>query len=95
MYCPTDHATCPPRCSAYLTGALRTCPGISAGLSADDRAFMQTQCHKTDAPTAAPAPPAAAGTGIYALSAVDIEGNEIQFSQFMGKVTLFVNVAQF
>lgn len=92
MYCPSDHLSCPRGCADFLTRRLGDCPGISASLSAADRTFLTRTCHKTDAPAPAPA---AAGTNFYALSAVDIEGNEVQFSQYMGKVSLVVNVAQF
>eukprot|EP01051_Picozoa_sp_SAG22_P008684 SAG22_NODE_679_length_7944_cov_2.240408_3_plen_130_part_00 len=93
MYCPADHASCPSACSHYLTQKLAACPGISAGLSSADQRFMRDACHKTDA--AAPAADGGAGQGFYALSAIDIEGNLQEFSSYMGKVSLVVNVAQF
>jgi hypothetical protein len=41
------------------------------------------------------APAAQTGTGFYAMSAIDIEGNTVEFSQYQGTVSLVVNVAQF
>ena len=38
---------------------------------------------------------AAQGTNFYALSAVDIGGNSVDFSQYMGTVSLVVNVATY
>jgi hypothetical protein len=36
-----------------------------------------------------------AGTNFYALQAIDIDGNLVDFSQYMGSVSLVVNVATY
>ena len=57
-------------------------------LHADDYDFIASECGLSDSS-------GQVGTGFYAMSAVDIEGNTVELSQYQGTVSLVVNVAQF
>ena len=97
--CPADYAECDASCRGFLTRQLAGCPTLSAGLSMRDMMFITDTCNidprnrpsKTEGADAG----APEGQGFYALSAIDIEGNEQSLSQYACSVSLVVNVAQF
>ena len=73
------------------------CPTLSAGLSMRDMAFITDTCNIDPRPSKTEGAEAGTpeGQGFYALSAIDIEGNEQSMSQYACSVSLVVNVAQF
>ena len=81
---------------AFLTRQFGRCPSLVEGLSAADLSFMVDTCGM-DRPSSSKADAAApsGGTGFYSLSAIDIEGNTVDFARYQDTVSLVVNVAQF
>ena len=81
-YCASDYALCSDGCRGFLTRQFGRCPSLAAGLSDADMTFIVTTCgierpqvSKGDGPVAG------SGTGFYSLSAIDIEGNTVDFAQ--------------
>ena len=97
-YCTSDYASCSSGCRSFLTRQFGSCPSLAQGLSDADMSFIVDTCGMQRPQTSKPdgVPPAAgAGTGFYSLSAIDIEGNTVDFSRYQNTVSLIVNVAQF
>eukprot|EP01044_Picomonas_judraskeda_P016425 COSAG03_NODE_2918_length_2357_cov_7.547830_1_plen_157_part_00 len=81
-YCASDYARCSDGCRSFLTRQFGRCPSLAAGLSDADMTFIVTTCGiERPQVSKGDGPAAGSGAGFYSLSAIDIEGNTVDFAQ--------------